>query len=95
MNKNNAKDFLPLVQALSEGKTIQMRNLDNEWEDASNPSFSWTPDKYRIKPEPEELWAWYDAGGTRVFVGAREGAEAWRRRNSSPYYTVKRFVEVK
>ncbi|WQZ00927.1 hypothetical protein [Stenotrophomonas phage StenR_269] len=95
MNKDNAKDYLPLVQALADGKVIQWRNHAGSWEDSDELSDLWTPDRYRIKPEPEELWAWYDAGGTRLFVGSLEGAEAWRNRNSSPYYTVKRFVEVK
>ena len=61
MDKNNAKDFLPLVQALAEGKTIQYRKLSGEWIDAPTPPFHSHPDLYRIKPEPAVLWLVYDS----------------------------------
>ncbi len=51
MNKDNAKDFLPLVQALSERKVIQLY-YDNTWHDHENIKFDSSPDKYRIKPTP-------------------------------------------
>ena len=51
MNKDNAKQFLPLVQALADGKTIQ--HLCNGWEDLESVNFSYTPETYRIKPEPK------------------------------------------
>ena len=57
MNKDNAKDYLPLVQALAEGKAIQYRNAGKEeWRDTSNPKFKMGPEHYRIKPEPREIW---------------------------------------
>jgi hypothetical protein len=56
MNKNNAAEFLPLVQALSEGKTLQYRwSLPNEWEDMNDASFVSDPEDYRIKPDPMEF----------------------------------------
>lgn len=97
MNKDNAKDFLPLVQALADGKTIQYKGLISEtWQDLGGDSigFSATIDRYRIKPEPEEVWAWYSPNGTRVFIGALKGAEEWRKRNPDTGYTAKKFVEV-
>lgn len=63
MNKNNAKDFLPLVQALAEGKTIQLRTDDgSRWVDLCAPAFNGNPAEYRIKPEPVELEVWYNPG---------------------------------
>ena len=57
MNKDNAKDFLPLVQALADGKTIQFLGYDNVWYDElTNLVFSSTPNRYRIKPEPKKAW---------------------------------------
>ena len=51
MNKNNAKEFLPLIQALADGKTIQVFHPSRkEWENTENPEFSYLPDHYRIKP---------------------------------------------
>jgi len=56
MNKNNAAQFLPLVQALADGKVIQFK--DNEkWADFHGPevSFGNIPSHYRVKPEPREF----------------------------------------
>lgn len=60
MTKENAKDFLPLVQALAEGKTIQIIAHDNKnWIDSSSWNFTKEPKDYRIKPEPpkpKDIW---------------------------------------
>ena len=56
MNKDNARDYLPLVQALAEGKTIQS-NHNGEWFDLPSPSFCDPISLYRIKPEPKKDWA--------------------------------------
>ena len=53
MNKETAKDFLPIVQALADGKTIQLMNC-GEWFNVSSPDFSSLPCNYRIKPDPRE-----------------------------------------
>lgn len=57
MNKDNARDYLPLVQALAEGKVIQYRGpVTDRWADCTHPDFSADPDQYRIKPEPRDVW---------------------------------------
>lgn len=55
MNKENAKDYLPLVQALADGKTIQLQMRD-DWLDIEETKFNFAPTEYRIKPEPREIW---------------------------------------
>ncbi len=55
MNKDNAKDYLPLVQALADGKVIQHRGV-NGWYSVDAPSFDSPASDYRIKPEPREFW---------------------------------------
>ena len=63
MKREEAKAKLPIIQAFAEGKTIQFYNGD-EWADLDEATFSASPDKYRIKPEPkyrpfknqEECW---------------------------------------
>jgi hypothetical protein len=63
MNKQNAKDYLPLVKALAEGKTIQLKIPCTEvWSNEENLEFSMPASCYRIKPEsklrpwkPEEV----------------------------------------
>lgn len=55
MNAKNAKDYLPFVQALAEGKVIQIKTGCG-WQDLENVSFGDIPSEYRIKPEPREIW---------------------------------------
>jgi hypothetical protein len=52
MNKENARLFLPLVQALADGKKIQFERTAGHWEDGVNLEFGFDPKSYRIKPEP-------------------------------------------
>jgi hypothetical protein len=51
MNKDNAKDYLPLIKAMSEGKVIQHKNNFGDWKDTENLVFSDSVEFYRIKPE--------------------------------------------
>ena len=53
MNANNAAQFLPLVQALAQGKTIQCDYGSEGWKDTKCPQFDGA-DRFRIKPEPRE-----------------------------------------
>ncbi len=53
MTKDNAKDYLPLVQALVDGKTLQLKfKNDTKWSECGDVSFSYPAELYRIKPEP-------------------------------------------
>lgn len=67
MNRKEAAELLPIIQAFSEGKVIQVEQK-NGWVDAdwANVSFDdYLSYKYRIKPEPKyrpfkdkkECWA--------------------------------------
>jgi hypothetical protein len=52
MNAQNAREYMPLVQALADGKTIQC-NDRGEWVDVDSLYTDlYGPDEYRIKPEP-------------------------------------------
>lgn len=63
MNKEDAKKFLPLVEALAKGKTIQHKNLiSNTWHDVAQVSSSGDPDRYRVKPERIKKKMWYRPG---------------------------------
>jgi hypothetical protein len=64
MNKKNAHKFLPLVQALADGKTIQYAGAN--WEDIEELVFSEydKPKDFRIKPaEPRTFEMWLSTGG--------------------------------
>ena len=68
MDRERAKELLPIIQAFAEGKKVEMALFDNdgaisEWADVFFPI--WSDDHiYRIKPEPkyrpfedaEECW---------------------------------------
>lgn len=64
MNRQQAKELLPIIQAFAEGKTILVQD-DIDWCYLGNESdFNLNPQRYRIKPEPkyrpfkdaEECW---------------------------------------
>lgn len=63
MNKDNAKDYLPLVQALAEGKSIQLAayfHYTGEvggWVDVDELDTKVCATAYRIKPEPLVIYA--------------------------------------
>ena len=52
MNKNNASQYLPLVQALAEGIPIQYHVGGDCWQDEPNPSFAQLPERFRVAPNP-------------------------------------------
>ena len=67
MNRKEAKELMPIIQAFAEGKTIQYYDslIDiDDWEDCENPNFENLTYKFRIKPETtyrpfkdaEECW---------------------------------------
>ena len=60
MNQQNAKDFLPLVQALANGLTIQEDMGKDGWKDFEELHFDMRPEFYRIKPKPRTFDLWLD-----------------------------------
>lgn len=72
MNRNQAKEFYPFLQAFAEGRVIECRtkpsavkgtSVLNDWTEMTEIEF-WNNTEYRIKPEPkyrpfkdaEECW---------------------------------------
>ena len=66
MNRKEAKELMPIIQAFAEGKEIESRCIKGDkslWYDDEDPSFD-DDLEYRIKPEPtyrpfkdaEECW---------------------------------------
>lgn len=58
MDRNQAKQLLPVIQAFSEGRPIQYRIKDNKsakWNDVDKNYHEFSPHSfmYRIKPEPK------------------------------------------
>ena len=72
MNRNQAKEFYPVLKAFAEGKVIETRrkpsavkctDIPNDWTEMKEIEF-WNNTEYRVKPEPtyrpfkngEECW---------------------------------------
>ena len=67
MNKNNAKEFLPLVQALIDGKTIQYySHRAAQWKDMTAVNFIYERARYRIKPERIKKRMWYHPSSNKA-----------------------------
>lgn len=65
MNREQAKDLLPIIQAFVEGKTIEFRERGcTLWTESVSPIFNFAIFEYRIKPglkyrpfaNAEECW---------------------------------------
>lgn len=72
MNRQQTKALLPIIQAFSEGKTIQSRCITADtslWWDDDNPTFEVDDFDYRIKPEPKY----------RPFANAQECLEEMKK----------------
>ena len=61
MDRNQAKEFYPILQAYAEGKVIECRtkpsfiegtDVPNDWSEMKEIVF-WNNTEYRIKPEPK------------------------------------------
>ena len=50
MTRKEVRQFLPIIQAFAEGKDIQLKLFNGEWEDLENPVFLGNANDYRIKP---------------------------------------------
>ena len=62
MDRNQAKEFYPILQAFAEGKVIECRtkpsfiegtDVPNDWTEMKDIEF-WKNTEYRIKPEPKD-----------------------------------------
>ena len=83
MNKENAHLYLPLVQALADGKTVQHRDDKGYWYGIGEFSFKDPPDNYRIKPEPMVAYVTVYPVGGGVDFGAAYKKTAAAARNFS------------
>lgn len=82
MNKHNAKDYLPLVQALAEGRVIQMQGYDGIWHDLEDVDMGLPFREFRIKPEPRKAWVWWPPVGSNralCLTESRPTAEGWAK----------------
>jgi hypothetical protein len=98
VTKDNAKDFMPLVQALADGKVIQVLTADNSWIDLDSThdiAFCGNPNKCRIKAEARRIWVveYSYQEGRRSFSHPMSKGEAETIKSSGKIGIVE-FVEV-
>lgn len=51
LTREESKEFLPIIQAFAEGKTIQVQETEGYWRDLDVLHFNYDTYRYRIKPE--------------------------------------------
>lgn len=64
MTREKVRELLPIIQAWTEGETIEYLDNNGRWVEGDNLSFCSGLERYRIKPEPkyrpfktrEECW---------------------------------------
>ena len=91
MDRNQAKEFFPILQAYAEGKVIECRtkpsliegsDVPNDWTEMKEIGF-WNNIEYRIKPEPkyrqfkdaEECWQEMERHHPFGWVKDRKGSK--------------------
>lgn len=66
MNRERAKELIPIIQAFAEGRQVQVR-IGKDWHDLEDAV--WDDDnEYRIKPERRKVWVHFPEDG-RVELG--------------------------
>lgn len=92
MNIDYAADYLPVIQALAERKTCQLKNNKGTWDDlkpGAKLDFSEPANNYRVKPERRTWWICfvYSEKFPRLVTcdekSAREFLETWARVTST------------
>ncbi|MCF2579261.1 hypothetical protein I6E38_09090 [Prevotella stercorea] len=64
MNRQEAKEMLPIIQAFAKGRPIEYQDSYEKWVESDIMAFDLSPENYRIKREPkyrpfanaEECW---------------------------------------
>ena len=64
MNRQEAKELLPIIQAFAKGRLIEYQDSYEKWVESDIMAFDLSPENYRIKREPkyrpfaneEECW---------------------------------------
>lgn len=79
MTREGAKALLPIIQAYSEGKTVEYLTTKDKWVELEDPWFNYDVNLYRIKSEPKY----------RPFKNADECFEEMRKHE--PFGWIKRI----
>lgn len=53
MDRQQAKELLPIIQAFAEGRAIELKDSYGKWVESDLLAFDLSPKNYRIKRGPE------------------------------------------
>lgn len=56
MNRERARELLPIIEAFANGEEIQVNSDVLGWTSYTELSFNERAEDYRIKPKPREFW---------------------------------------
>lgn len=93
MTKNNAREYMPAVEALADGE-LQVQTSDGKWKDVEGDvRFTEAPSSYRRRPKLLVLYAvYYNITGDLLAVERNfDFIHATYKRNKD--YTIRKFVE--
>lgn len=93
MKKDRAKELIPVIQAYTEGKTIQYKGCSGKWADVNEPAFL-DSYSYRVKPEPIERWVNVYVGGEEYTFKSNVDAEYHASRCYLDLVRIVHLVEV-
>ena len=102
MNREEAKELLPIIQAFANGGTIQFScNMNGPyWQDMGESlSFKLDGDRFRIKPEPEVIYvskhkAHIVFGKAFIHKHEREALSSALGFEDNYEYIAKKFIEA-
>lgn len=105
MNKEQAKEWLPLIQAAVDGKALQLKvfawvegQLTINWIDVCGDiDFQISPSRLRIKPTPLKAWyrvALYKNGTVGLFTVGDDLESVTRATHFSQWLTKKVWYEM-
>lgn len=95
ITKDNAAQYIPLLQAVAEGKTLQAKSGAGNWVTLKGLYLLDEPDAYRVKPEPRVITVWEHSGCGRKVVeeGLPDTSKAYAGVHPAWKATVFREVE--
>jgi len=100
MNREAARKLLPVIEAYADGKAIQYLNSGGIWcdgdkDDSGERGYEfYSPERYRIKPEPEVIYVNKYRSGSTVHYQSKEEATKSVFADEDYEYTAKKFIAV-
>ena len=101
MNRDRAKELLPIIQAYADGEDVEYRlaTRSGKWHAFASgyePNF-YEGNQYRIKPKPVEAWAIVDKADNEIWTSNQDEIrtkELYHNMSDKASYRVTKLVEA-